>query len=171
MSENGLVEDSSEQGETMNGTVPDFFQDESEDALRLRVNWLEQHLGLTNRFFAKLIPIDEQLFRKWRDVSVGLSKAQQAALRDFWAMILHLLSFQAFDESRVRSLFERVSPPQVKRSQSVFNPPWFGTSLKQYLQSEGCEAIEQVNRWVETFRFGDPYVTRGEPKVCPSTRR
>jgi hypothetical protein len=37
-------------------TVPDFFQDESEEALRSQVEWQEQHLGLGDRFFARLLP-------------------------------------------------------------------------------------------------------------------
>ena len=33
--------------------VPDFFQDESEEALRAQVKWQHEHLGLDDSFFAK----------------------------------------------------------------------------------------------------------------------
>lgn len=153
-----------------NTNVPDFFQDDSDEALRSRVAWLEERLGLTDEFFANLVSIEEKLFRGWRDGSVGLSTEHEAILQDFWGLILHLLSFQAFDEGRVRSLFEQFSPRQENRSHSPFTPPWFGSSLKHYLESEGREAIEHVNRWIEAFRFGDPYMTLGEAKACLSIR-
>ncbi|HQU44863.1 MAG TPA: hypothetical protein PK867_18760 [Pirellulales bacterium] len=33
--------------------VPDFFRDESDAALRLQADWLEQHLGLGQRLLFK----------------------------------------------------------------------------------------------------------------------
>ncbi len=39
--------------------VPDYFQKESEPALRSQVNWLEEEVGLTDCFFAKVLRMDE----------------------------------------------------------------------------------------------------------------
>jgi len=78
-------------------------------------------------------------------------------LCDWWRTVLHLLSFQNFDEERVRALLERTVPPGTPVSQSVFSPPWSGSSLKEYLENDGAAAIPQVSRWVESFTFGDPY--------------
>ena len=46
--------------------VPDFFQDESEEALRAQVKWQHEHLGLDDSFFAKLLGEDRRRFSSGR---------------------------------------------------------------------------------------------------------
>ena len=46
--------------------VPDFFQDESEEALRAQVKWQLEHLGLDDGFFAKLLGVDRRRFSVWQ---------------------------------------------------------------------------------------------------------
>ena len=46
--------------------VPDFFQDESEEAMRAQVKWQLEHLGLDDGFFAKLLGEDRRRFSSWQ---------------------------------------------------------------------------------------------------------
>jgi hypothetical protein len=138
-------------------TVPDFFQDESEEALRSQVEWQEQHLGLGDRFFARLLREDERRFSSWKKDGAALTRDKEDVLRDWWGTVLHLLSFQNFDVERVRALLERTVPTGTPVRQSVFSPPWSGSSLKEYLENDGADAIPRVSGWVESFTFGDPY--------------
>ena len=90
-------------------TVPDFFQDESEEALRSQVKWQEQHLRLGDEFFAKLLREDQRRFTSWGRGAGALSREKEDVLRDWWRTVLHLLSFQNFDELKVRALLERTA--------------------------------------------------------------
>ena len=47
--------------------VPDFFQDESEEAMRAQVKWQHEHLGLDDGFFAKLLGEDRRRFSSWQN--------------------------------------------------------------------------------------------------------
>jgi hypothetical protein len=151
-------------------SVPDFFQEESEEALRSRVEWLEQHLGLRDSFFVRLLGEDSRRFLAWRRGVDTLPRDKEEILRDWWQAVLHLLSFQGFDEARVRALLERTTPERPQAGPSAFSPPWTGSSMKEYLESHGSEAIEEVARWVESFRFGDPYASPRKGDSCLSTR-
>jgi hypothetical protein len=151
-------------------TVPDFFQDESEEALRSQVKWQEQHLGLGDRFFARLLREDQRRFSSWGKDADALTRDKEDVLRDWWRTVLHLLSFQNFDEEKVRALLERTAPTGPQAGQSVFSPPWSASSLKEYLENHGPDAIPEVNRWVESFRFGDPYAPPPKGSTCLSTR-
>jgi hypothetical protein len=151
-------------------TVPDFFQDESQEAVRSQVEWQEQHLGLGDRFFARLLSEDQRRFSSWREERADLATGKEEVLRDWWRTVLHLLSFQNFDEERVRAMLERTVPPGPPVGQSVFSPPWAGTSLKEHLERDGPDAISQVSRWVESFTFGDPYAPAPRGSPCLSTR-
>ena len=138
-------------------SVPDFFQDESEKALRLQVAWLEEHLGLRDSFFARLLREDQSVFSAWRRTAGSLAGEKAAVLRDWWRTVLHLLSFQNGDTEKVRTLLEQTASPHPPARQAVFSPPWFASSLKEFLEMHGRDAIPEVDRWVESFRFGDPY--------------
>ena len=153
-------------------SVPDFFQDESEESLRARVDWAERHLGLGDAFFAKLLGEDQSSFSTWRrKLSAALAKNKEGVLRDLWQTILHLLSFQNFDEQRVRTLLEQTAVARPEPVRSVFAPPWAESSLKEYLETYGPERLQKVDEWVESFRFGDPYLPRQQGMPCLSTRR
>jgi hypothetical protein len=147
-------------------TVPDFFQDESEEALRAQVEWQEQHLGLGDSFFARLLREDQRRFSSWRQGTAALTSDKTDVLRDWWGTVLHLLSFQNFDMEKVRALLERTAPPGSQTVQSVFSPPWSASSMKEYLESHGPDAITQVSRWVESFRFGNPYAPPPKGRIC-----
>jgi hypothetical protein len=150
--------------------IPDFFQDESEGALRLQVEWQEKHLGLSDRFFAKLLRVDQRFFSGWRKDMDALTTAQEDLLRDWWQTILHLLSFQQFDDEKVRSFLKEKADTHSLVAPSVFSPPWFASSLREYVESHGREAIGGVNRWMESFKFGDPYAPRLKESSCLSTQ-
>jgi phytoene dehydrogenase-like protein len=151
-------------------SVPDFFQDESEEALRSQALWLERHLGLEDTFFARLLRDDPSVFSAWKKSAGTLAGDKMDIWRDWWRTVLHLLSFQGFDLGKVRALLEQTAPARPGGRQSVFSPPWAASSLKEYLESNGPDAIREVDRWVESFRFGDPYVALGKADPCLSTR-
>jgi phytoene dehydrogenase-like protein len=121
------------------------------------VRWLEEHVGLGDRFFATFLRTDEDAFRHWRDGRASLSPDRQESLRHFWRTILHLLSFLNFDEQRVRRLLEHPAPSAPRAARSPLAPPWSGASLKEHLEAQGPDALADVERWVTAFRFGDPY--------------
>jgi hypothetical protein len=138
-------------------TVPDFFQEETTEALRLRVDWLRDEVGLDDSFLVKLLKTDEQTFTNWRLFNADLPPGREDTLRRFWRATLHLLSFLNFDLDRVRELFQHAVPRRSKIEESALAPPWSDMSLKQYLERAGDTGIEKVDSWVTGLRFGDPY--------------
>jgi hypothetical protein len=151
-------------------TVPDFFQDESDEALRAQVKWQHERLGLDDSFFAKLLGEDRRRFSSWQADADTLVQDKEDVLREWWRTVLHLLSFQGFDEEKLRSLLERSGPTGCSVEASPFSPPWSALSLKAYLENRGSAAVAEVNRWLESFRFGDPYARPRKGDPCPSTR-
>jgi hypothetical protein len=150
--------------------VPDFFQDESEEALRAQIKWQREHLGLEDNFFAKMLGEDRRRFSSWQQDADTLAPDKEVALRDWWQTVLHLLSFLSFDEQKLRSLLEQTRPVGASNETSLFSPPWSTSSLKAYLENRGPEAIAEVNRWLESFRFGDPYAPPRKGDPCLSTQ-
>lgn len=151
-------------------TVPDFFQDESEAALRFQVEWQKQHLGLGDRFFARLLCEDQRRFTAWASDAQALPPDKEEVLRDWWRTVLHLLSFQNFEEEKVRALLVQTATTPPRAGQVVFSQLWSGSSLADYLENHGAEAIPEVNRWLESFRFGDPYASPPKGSTCLSTQ-
>jgi len=47
-------------------TVPDFFQEETPEALRAQVDWLVREVGLDDAFFENLLGTDKVTFSGWR---------------------------------------------------------------------------------------------------------
>jgi hypothetical protein len=150
--------------------VPDFFQDEGEEALRAQVKWQREHLGLDDSFFAKLLGEDRRRFSSWQNDADALAPSEEDVLRDWWQTVLHLLSFQSFDEKKLRSMMEQTRPMGSSNERSPFSPPWSASSLRTYLEDRGLEAIAEVNRWLESFRFGDPYAPPRKGEPCLSTQ-
>ena len=138
-------------------TVPDFFQEDTPDALRCQVDWLIREVGVDDAFFARLVGTDEATFSGWRSLEGALPPGGEETLRGLWRTVLHLLSFLGFDGPRVRDLFLREMPASAG-GQSPLTPPWAGASLKAYLERAGADGIERVDGWVTGLRFGDPYV-------------
>jgi hypothetical protein len=138
-------------------TVPDFFQEETEDALRAQVDWLIRHVGVDDAFFERLLGTAEVTFSGWREFGALLPPGGAETLRDLWRAVLHLLSFLNFDESRVRDLFQKTMPAHTSNMGSPLTPPWRGASLKAYLERTRADGIGKMADWVTGFRFGDPY--------------
>jgi hypothetical protein len=151
-------------------TVPDFFQDEGEEALRAQVKWQHEHLGLDDSFFAKLLHEDRHRFSLWRKEADTLAAEKEDVLREWWQTVLHLLSFQRFHEEKLRSLLVQTRPMGSSNEASLFSPPWTASSLRAYLEDRGPEAIAEVSRWLESFRFGDPYAPPRKAEPCLSTQ-
>jgi hypothetical protein len=150
--------------------VPDYFQEESEDALRSRVRWLETEVGLGSPFFARLLRTEEKTFSAWRERRGALSREDLLGLRELWDTILHLLSFVNFDCERARQLLEFIPAATSRGEGESKMPPWAGSSIKAYLETHGSGAVDDVNRWVTSFRFGTPSLTPEHPVPCPSTQ-
>jgi hypothetical protein len=146
--------DKGEEGLTMLNAVPDYFQDEGEDALRSRVDWLQREIGLENRFFCRHLQIHEDLFQGWRFASGSLPDDGERNLRDLWRTLLHLLSFMNFDPTRVKGLLKHEVSSFPRPS---LCPPWYGSSLISYLERGGPTVLSDVDRWMSTIRFGNPY--------------
>src|SRR5262245_50639389 len=138
-------------------TVPDFFQEDTADALRAQVDWLVREVGADSEFFEKLLGTDEATFSDWRDDRATLPPGGEETLRDLWRAVLHLLSFLGFDQMRVRDLFQKTMPTSAARPVSPLTPPWSGASLKDYLERSGADGTRKVVGWVTGLRFGDPY--------------
>lgn len=142
-------------------TVPDFFQNEDEESLRSRAQWLDKELGLDTVFLSKVMEMREAKIREWRNKAVHLTLNDQERFSALWYVILHLLSHFNYEPSRVRKLFEEeVSPNVAKMPRHPLSPPWIRySSLKDYMKSCGVEAVNDVNRWITSLRFGNHYST------------
>ena len=138
-------------------TVPDFFQEETESALREQVEWFVREVGVDDTFFGRLLRREPATFAEWRVSRAPLSPDDVQTLRDLWHTNLHLLSFLNFQEARVRELFQQFLPAPRRGEGSPLAPPWSGSTLRGFLESGGANAVDQVNRWVTGLRFGDPY--------------
>jgi hypothetical protein len=150
--------------------VPDFFQEDSEDALRSRVRWLETEIGLGSSFFAQLLRTEERTFVGWRERRVVLPRRDLQELREVWDTLLHILSFVNFDCERARRLLEFIPVASARGEGASKMPPWAGSSIKTYLQTNGPSAVDDVNRWITSFRFGAPSLTPEHSVPCPSTQ-
>jgi hypothetical protein len=138
-------------------TVPDFFQEETADALRAQVEWLVREVGVDDAFFEKLLGADQGTFARWRESEAPLPPGGEETLRELWRAMLHFLSFLNFDLARVRDLFQKTMPACASGTDSPLTPPWRGTSLRAYLERSPADGIGKVAGWVTGLRFGDPY--------------
>src|SRR5947208_3518178 len=105
-------------------TVPDFFQEETTDALRAQVEWLIREFGVDQAFFEKVLGTDEVTFSGWRECGALLPPGGEETLRDLWRAVLHLLSFLNFDQSRARDLFHKTMPTSPWVEGLPLIPPW-----------------------------------------------
>jgi hypothetical protein len=150
--------------------VPDFFQDDSEDALRSRVEWLEAEVGLGTPFFGRLLRTDEGAFTAWKERRAALPNGAQVGLRELWDLMVHILSFVNFDTTLARRMLEHVAQAAGPERGVSDAPPWTGSSIKRYLETRGLGGIDDVSYWVTSFRFGAPSLTPEEEVPCPSSR-
>jgi len=141
-----------------------------QDALRSRVQWLEAEVSLGDPFFAKLLRTDEVTFARWKAHRAALPRGGLLALREVWEMMMHILSFVNFDSARARRLLEHVPSAASGEPGAKQTPPWAGSSIKTYLETHGSGAVDDVNRWVTSFRFGAPFLTPEQEVLCPSSQ-
>ena len=133
-----------------------FFLEES--ALIPQVQWLQNKIRLSDSFFVKFLKVEEHVFCKWKTKEENIPVDMQDHLKGFWQTILHILSFQNFDLERVRLMFNNIDKSDSGRSGNLpFAPPWIGTSMKFYLETNGSAGIQKVNKWVQDMRFGDSF--------------
>jgi hypothetical protein len=136
-------------------TVPNFFGEDDEPALRKQVGWAERHLGLSDGFYAQFLRAPESSFRDWRLGQGELSSDRQDGLREFWRMMRHLISWMGMDEQRVSGLLEHQVPLVNEWGyRHPKAPPWSGTSLRSYLEERGADVLPDVEYWVESVRLG-----------------
>lgn len=138
--------------------VPDFFQEESESALRQKVEWITDHLGVDVSFLAHLLRTEESQLTDWLRFGGAISPQHQDELSDLWRAVLHLLSFQNFDVARVRQMLERETGPVPTMPPNAV--PWAGSSMRTYLETKGSKAVAELTDWVMSLRFRDPYTPR-----------
>lgn len=140
--------------------VASFFQDDTESALILKVQWLQTEADISDRFFSSLLRVDERVFHGWKagDEAMILPHEARNHLKEFWRVILHILSFLNFDLSRVTSLLDHKDVSKTKVETS-FSPPWAGTgtSMKTYMETNGPPSIEKVDHWVQALRFANSH--------------
>jgi hypothetical protein len=148
--------------------VPDYFQEDSEEALRLRVRWLEAEVGLGDPFFARLLRTDEVTIMRWREYRAALPPAELSGLREAWEMMMHILSFVNFDSGRARRLLEHVPSDDSRTLASGQALSWTGSCIKSYLEKNGSRGVNDVSRWVTSFRFGPPSLTSEQAVPCRS---
>ena len=140
----------------MKPPVPDFFQGIQDKDLRSQAKWLEDNLGLDRRFFIRVAFGREAALKLEERAISDLYADHKSFLRDFWRVVLHLMSHYNFDSRQVRRLFGERTPAQSTQQRRL---PWSGSSLKDYFEEHGVDAVADVNRWVTSLRFGDPYAS------------
>jgi hypothetical protein len=138
--------------------VPDFFQSFDNAAQLAQVGWLEKTLTLDDNFFARTLDVSPSMLEEWRGHRCFLHPEARERLIDLWSMFLHLFSFLNHDYGQVQTLFESPcrSAHDVKSRQL---PPWAGHSIREHLERNSPRAIDDVSRWVTSFRFADRYGT------------
>jgi hypothetical protein len=124
------------------GPVPDFFQEETEDALRQQAEWLIREIGVDDSFFSRLLRTDAAAFADWRASRAPLSPENAQTLRALWRTMLHLLSFLNFEEDRVRALFRCFVPAPKRGEGPPLAPTWSGSTLQGFLETGGADAID-----------------------------
>jgi hypothetical protein len=150
--------------------VADFFQEDSDQALRARVQWLQEHMGLDDAFLAKVLRTEEAPLALWRAHGVPLPGSAQRELREVWDMTIHVLSFLNFDTGRARRMLEHTAPAALQGAGHGQAPLWANGSIKTFLESHGAAAVDEVIHWVTAFRFGAPSLTPEQELPCPSTQ-
>lgn len=145
-------------------TVPDYFQEGTEEAMRSQVRWLQSELGIRMEFFPQFLKLDPAEFLAWQEAREPLADSASADLRSLWQTALHLMSFVNFDVRKARQMIEYRAVdmgnsghvPECCGS-SVFAPPWLGSSIKAHIANHGASGLVDVDRWFSVLRFGNPY--------------
>jgi hypothetical protein len=148
---------STEDEDTIGSTVPWFFQEDDEPALRSQAGWTERHLGLSDDFYARFLKVPESSFRDWKPGRGELPADQQDAMRRFWYTVLLLLDFAQMDVPGAKAFLERlIRVENTDLWTDPYTPPWNGTCLKTYLEIGGPDVLQDVNRYLASFGAGNP---------------
>lgn len=140
--------------------IPAFYADDTLEALRLKVKWLQQEFDLPDSFFSNVLRVREELFSDWKDEGSTLSTLtvyQLACLKKLWLAVTHILSFLNYQQDLVRQMLEHEDKAFSGPRTSASAPPWIGTSLKEFLERTGIEGIEQVDDWIQSVRFASSF--------------
>ena len=135
--------------------VESFFTETSDKALVAQVRWFQSCLHVNDDFFSDMLNLEGRTFSRWKYGEGYLSNDKQKLLNEFWEMLLHVMSFYDYDLTSVRELFQS----EASRSSAVspLDPPWTGTSLRNYLEKTGPSSIREANRWIQTLRYANWY--------------
>ena len=135
--------------------VEPFFNDDTNEAILSQVQWFEKSLRVDDSFFLDMLNLERREFTQWKYERGILSSDKQNLLREFWQMMLHMMSFYDYDMTRVSEAFHYEG--EHHSAQSTFGPPWTGTSLRNYLEKTGPRSIQEVNHWIQALRYGNWY--------------
>src|ERR1700730_2884990 len=132
--------------------VPEFFQADDADSQIAQVEWLKDHLKLDDGFFGKVLEVTRSTLDVCHRRPALLNSTEQHRLVELWSMFLHLFTFLDHDYEQVHALLETPCRP-AKEKESSLLPPWAGHSIRDHLEHNSPQAIDDVSRWVTSFRF------------------
>ena len=135
--------------------IPEDYISIDETPLR-SVNWFQEHLNLSNRYVSNVINVDEDVFSEWKNEHSTLTTSQIQNLKVFSITLTHLLSYLNFRHDLMMNILE-TSSESPQHEPTPLTPPWLGTSLKSYMETEGMRGVDQVDRWVQALRRSDPF--------------
>jgi len=127
----------------------------SQDVLSA-VNWLQENLSFSDEYLAQLVGAPQEVFCQWKRGEATLTSSQVQTLEKFSTAMNRLLSFFSFRRDLMLRVLEFHSDSYQIRWNS-FTPPWVGTSLKDYLLRHGGRGIDEVDSWVQSLKFANPF--------------
>jgi hypothetical protein len=130
--------------------VPSFFQDYSEIGLRRQAKWLRRNVGLDDLLLGSVLGMPHEQIGEWRTGARSLSTEQQECLGDLWRLNLRLRGIYNCDDGSVKQLLFYVAPDNGSTA------PWSGDSVISYIGKKGHKGINDVKRWFDMLRFGNP---------------
>ncbi|MEK6299388.1 MAG: hypothetical protein AABO41_01600 [Acidobacteriota bacterium] len=136
--------------------VEPFFSEDTNDALLSQVQWFQDRFVVSDDFFVDMLNIEKTTFGSWKYSSGLLSKDKQKLLSEFWEMLMHVMSFYDYDVGLVLLVFRQEGGAR-ESAVSPLCPPWAGTSLRNYLEKTGPQAIREANQWIQTLRYANWY--------------
>jgi hypothetical protein len=130
------------------------------------VKWLQDHLSL---YLAQLVGINQEVFSKWKGGGKEeLTRSQVQVLESFSAAMNRLLSFYNFRrELMTRVLEARFDEYQIQPTK--LTPPWRGTSLREYMLSQGLTGVNEVDSWVQRIRSANSLINHLKSWGCANS--
>jgi hypothetical protein len=131
----------------------DFFQGEMETEIKLQVRWLLDELDFTDLFFVRFLCINNDQLSNWLyTADTSLSKEKLSDLRELWELFKHFLS--SYNRDAIKIILEYNSPQRTNSFLSN-EPPWTGTTLREFLEVNRVEGVRKVDSWVQSLRFAN----------------